>query len=430
MMTCIPHRYDKTMSCPFDPSGPGVSKQMMLDWMHIHHPKTPIRPRIDPVSLAQLVRSVQPNHFPDSASDVPAHATGSTSNIDASISTKDQPAPTTIEINSPTATSQYPKLESLRNIQDLKSFKPPTPPFFKLNTVGRQGKRVASSEVKPSPNGTELSTSSDVRGPSSKISKKKKASEVLIFQSSLYPTTSTEAAIHQIHPSSPGHSIPNTALTFADDEKDLKDLHNTLSLPALPLQRTISKLNVPKRNAIKKPPASDHIQHRTVSQKPPDSESTGIEDLIDFSDTHCMDVGNIVLGKDIPSISPTTVNGKKRSGVDVFKEERGREERICRLESSITQILQDVGQLSADVLHAKMQLEDQAQKIQMLETDNQSLKRTAQLTNTLKPKVTQLESQVDTMRRQVDIDHEEIATHSQILEKLMASDDDDDESCD
>lgn len=34
-----------------------------------------------------------------------------------------------------------------------------------------------------------------------------------------------------------------------------------------------------------------------------------------------------VLGKEIPPISPNIVNGKKRSGVDVFKEERGREER-------------------------------------------------------------------------------------------------------
>lgn len=176
------------MPCPLDPSAPGVSKQMMLDWMHIHHPKTPIRPRIDPVGLAQLVRSVQPDRmsfgskqnlyttqtlenwssfllpdilcnnieFPDAADDAPACPTGGTLSIDAHISTKDEPTATTIKICSSTATSQYSKPDSIQDPQNLKILKPPTPPFFKSNTAGRQGKRAASSEVKQSPNSTEL----------------------------------------------------------------------------------------------------------------------------------------------------------------------------------------------------------------------------------------------------------------------------------
>lgn len=93
-----------------------------------------------------------------------------------------------------------------------------------------------------------------------------------------------------------------------------------------------------------------------------------------------------VLGKDIPPISPTHVNGDKRSGVDVFKEERGREGRgkpfpkevsrvfcskiniwllVCRLEASLAQILDEVGQLGADVFQYKMELAEQGFCIQV-----------------------------------------------------------------
>ncbi|EGG07532.1 uncharacterized protein MELLADRAFT_85646 [Melampsora larici-populina 98AG31] len=405
---------------------PGVSKQMMLDWMHINHPKIPIRPRIDPVGLAELVRSVQPEYFPNPATDKLACTTASASSIEASILT-DQPTTTTMEIRSSTSTSRYPKLQSLEELQDSKPFQPPTPPFFKLNTVGRQGKRVASSEVKQSPKSSELG--SDIRRISSKTSKKKKITHS--SQTVTKPTKSTGDSVHpSIQPSSPGHINSNTSLTFEHDEKDLKDLHDSLAMPALPSQGAITKLHVPKRNAMKPSPILDHIEPRIVPQQPAYSESTEIKDLIDFSDTDCMDIGNQVLGKDIPPISPTTVIGKKRSGVDVFKEERGREARICQLEKSIAQILEEVGQLSADVLQAKTQLEVQEHKIQILKTDQECLKKTANITSTLHPQVTHLEIRVDTLRRKVDTDHEEIVTHGHILEKLMASDDEEDESSD
>lgn len=44
----------------FDPSAPGVTRQMMIDWMHIHHPMTKLRPRIGINELSDLVRGEQP----------------------------------------------------------------------------------------------------------------------------------------------------------------------------------------------------------------------------------------------------------------------------------------------------------------------------------------------------------------------------------
>ncbi|EGF97891.1 uncharacterized protein MELLADRAFT_114009 [Melampsora larici-populina 98AG31] len=290
--------------------------------------------------IVSFVSRRRQKNFPDAASDAPACATGSTSSIDAPIVTEDQSTATTTEIRSSTATSRYPQLDSLQDLQNLKTLKPPTPPFFKLNTASRHAKRAASSEVKQSLNSTELG--SDVCDISSKISKKKKIAH--LSRTVIKPTNSTGAAIQRsTHPSAPGHSISNTTLTFDDNEKDLKDLHNSLATPALPLQNAVTKPNASKRNVIKRPPVSDQTQHQSVSQKPSDSETY---------------------------------------------------------------------------------------KIQMLQKDKDCLKKTAQVTSTLNPKLTHLESRVETLQRRFNIDHEEIVTHGQILEKLMASDDDDDKSCD
>lgn len=79
-----------------------------------------------------------------------------------------------------------------------------------------------------------------------------------------------------------------------------------------------------------------------------ETNANDVKDLIDFSDTHLLDMGNLgrysllviaswiiltlsivsVIGKDIPSISffPYS-NGPKKSGIEIFQEERKREER-------------------------------------------------------------------------------------------------------
>lgn len=66
----------------------------------------------------------------------------------------------------------------------------------------------------------------------------------------------------------------------------------------------------------------------------------------------------------------------------------------------------------------------------MHQTHKDCLKKKSQAMSTLIPKVTHLECRVDTFRRQLDTNHEEVVTHGQILEELMASENDDNESCD
>lgn len=150
------------MSCLLDPSAPGVSKQMMLDWMHINHPKTTIRPRIDPASLAQLVRSVQPEckffAFKTSLMCYENWLSYLLSHIFCWYIDFSDPISDARANSAPgdmgSATSNHPKYPALQEDQDLK---PLIPESFKTKTgIGRQAKQLASSEVRKSPKNTDL----------------------------------------------------------------------------------------------------------------------------------------------------------------------------------------------------------------------------------------------------------------------------------
>jgi hypothetical protein len=49
-----------TLETLLDPSNPSSSKQTMLDWLRIHHPKTVISSKINKDEVAKIVREKQP----------------------------------------------------------------------------------------------------------------------------------------------------------------------------------------------------------------------------------------------------------------------------------------------------------------------------------------------------------------------------------
>ncbi|EGG08652.1 uncharacterized protein MELLADRAFT_104905 [Melampsora larici-populina 98AG31] len=207
--------------------------------------------------------------------------------------------------------------------------------------------------------------------------------------------------------------------------KPLNELRESLPLPS---GISVSESNPRNNNVIIPNDISSNGQRRPSHKKPEKTENNAQMDLIEFSNTECMDIGNLVVGKDIPPTSFTTAIGKKRYGVDVFIKERGREERICQLEKSLSQVLQEVGHLSADILEYKMKFEDQENKIQLIEESNGRLEKNVRSTGTLDSKVAHLETQVGNLCQEVAIDHDEIITHGEILERLMQSDEEEDET--
>lgn len=52
----------KSPKC-FDPDAPGINKQVMLDWMHINHPMTPIKSGSSRDEVAKKVKEVQPQRM-------------------------------------------------------------------------------------------------------------------------------------------------------------------------------------------------------------------------------------------------------------------------------------------------------------------------------------------------------------------------------
>lgn len=64
----------------------------------------------------------------------------------------------------------------------------------------------------------------------------------------------------------------------------------------------------------------------------------------------------------------------------------------------------------------------------MLELANESLEKKILVFGVLDPKLTHLETQVGDLRRQFNIDHDEIVTHGHILEKLMEEDEEEEDS--
>lgn len=80
---------------------------------------------------------------------------------------------------------------------------------------------------------------------------------------------------------------------FDDDEKDLEDLQNSLLMSATHSGNLDTKPKPPNRNTIKIKHDIDHNQSRTISQKPEENKKPDMIDLIDFSDTDCMDVPNL-----------------------------------------------------------------------------------------------------------------------------------------
>lgn len=67
-------------------------------------------------------------------------------------------------------------------------------------------------------------------------------------------------------------------------------------------------------------------------------------------------------------------------------------------------------------------------KIKMLEVANANLDKKIKALGLLDPRLTYLKTQVGDLCRKVDIDHKEIVTHGDILEKMMEADKEDEES--
>ncbi|EGG10048.1 uncharacterized protein MELLADRAFT_94378 [Melampsora larici-populina 98AG31] len=335
-----------TLETFLDPSNPSVGKQTMLDWLRIHHPMTPIRSNIRTGEVAVIVREKQPEFFPDPTSDAPAVASGMI-NI--------YPTLEDLRVTSPITSRPLEKKEPLvikrSASQDLEFSYP--------------HKRIGiGMEAKPEPEVCGTSTS--------KISKKKKQ------PSSRTKAANSTSTVRQrskkvVSNRMEGASISSPrissilSLSNEDEKKELEGLKQSLFLPHINDQSGASRIptstnrSVAKVSPIKRENSPVNIffnidpnhsqghqgwntlnlqeQVTDVKASNPAHVSDDM-DLINFSDTEVFEVGNLVIGRDIPAINMNQNLSplNKKSGVDIFQEEQQRAEKVRNFEQQLAHL--------------------------------------------------------------------------------------------
>ncbi|EGG04018.1 uncharacterized protein MELLADRAFT_89719 [Melampsora larici-populina 98AG31] len=292
----------------FDPSAPGVNRQMLIDWMHINHPMTPLRPRIGMDKLVDKVRRAQPQFFPNLTSHVAAPVTLGTANEPMADTSRPKISaqlhisntkPTTISTIE-TAQYHHPKIQTLHEtlIKDSKPV-PSLPSFVRKRAVAFDTGSEDGASVK------QVKTGGITRAQEQCYTFQKKPSEI-----DKGPSHSTQS------------EISRTEAVKLEESKD-----TSITVPNLEPSMSSTVSSGPMK-----------IKHKIrIPAKPELTRTNEVMDLIDFSDTDILDTGNLVIGKDISPISfdtstktATAVKNTTKSGVEVFLEERSREERNGR----------------------------------------------------------------------------------------------------
>lgn len=397
-----------------DPSAPGVTKQVMIDWMHINHPMTTMRPRIGIDELSDLVRAKQPDFFPKLTRDVPALVTidnPSTSMAEKSkhdLITQTHTTDTKQTTLSPIETVQYPppKVNTLHETL-IKNMKPvsssPSSSFVRKRAVALD----TGSENGPSVK--------QVKTGESKVSLESKVSRVRKSSTAHKKKISSKPSETDQGPSQATQSeISKTkAVKFEESE------HTSITVSNLePGMSTTASSGTMK------------IKHKIRNSPKPELTTTNeVMDLIDFSDTDVLETGNLVIGKDIPPISfdtstktSTAIKGTKKSGVEVFLEERSREERICALEGSKAQMSEKTEMNSTTLFQHSMRLEEIDHLVSHLKTNVNQLNGEISAISTLEAKFETLQNQVLDLRQQLQSARDDISTHEDVIARMMEED--------
>ncbi|EGG02418.1 uncharacterized protein MELLADRAFT_66378 [Melampsora larici-populina 98AG31] len=304
----------------------------------------------------------------------------------------------------------YPTLEDLRVSSPITS-EPvkPKEPLVKRSAsqdleFSYPHKRIGiGMEAKPESEVCDTSTSKIIKKKKQSSSRPKTAKRTTVCQRSK-PIVSNQ--MDSVSISSPKVSSI-LSLSNEDEKKELEGLKQSLFAPLINDQNgtshnpTSKNWSVPKVSPIKKESSlmntffnigpnhsqghqgwnqlrlQEPLNHAKEANPAHVSEDM---DLIQFSDTEVFEVGNLVIGQDIPAINAkgNLSPSNKKSGVDVFKEEQQREEK-AHLESSLEEmeqkasikLFQDLQQQQANAGTAEQhssKLDEAMQKISILET--------------------------------------------------------------
>ncbi|EGF98796.1 uncharacterized protein MELLADRAFT_95436 [Melampsora larici-populina 98AG31] len=400
----------------FDPDAPGINKQAMLDWMHINHPMTPIKSGSSQDEVAKKVKEVQPQYFAVPGGIIGQRGSG----------TPNQ----TIE-------SQVESSTSRRNVAQLRAIlfkqsssvrkRSPSPVD---NKVAPPKKRSVSAKLTLSKNSTRpVTKKKSVHFHNTQLAGSQEghhgqsATQNGVLKLPLSPsvepknlTLASDAQVHYHHP-----LAFDEALQSNQTRKDQKPrlLSNTqaagsfvssLSADLLPPKITPIKVKTEKDVTLA---SEDHIS--------PEGKltSTHEEDLIVFTDKDWLEADNIVNGRDIAPILPdrsTSVfssTEKKRTGVEVFQDERRQVDQISAIEeriNGIEVITNDWKSLQDNMENYKNKVDV---RIKALEDAFQDFKSS-------------VDSEVKKLKYALKKANEDIEAHDTVLQRMLSEGNDDD----
>lgn len=366
-----------------DPSSRGMSKQTMLDWMRINHPQTPVKSGISKNEVARLVREMQPNFFPDPDSEVPI---GDTSPGTRTPRTSD---------------SLSRSVNSLSSSADDNSVVPPSGSV----APSTHGSAAPLTQAAPSPHSE--------KNPHTITKKKRPASNELNDDQRVFKRPEIEHVAVS----------PDPSISLKKDKCRTKsgNSHRPLAKNGTSLNKTIPAKSMSKSISVTITPQA--------SQNPVDNY---IPPLIDFSETDWLEMPNPVVGHDIPPIEivPESESGKfsKKSGVEVFKEERQRVQKIQDLEESIEELrskLETNEKCDMSVLADEMRREEEVRQLQVRITD---LGLKVERMEPLQAIVANLEAEVTRLCARISTAVEDIRAQEEVITKLMTMDEADEDS--
>ncbi|EGG00026.1 uncharacterized protein MELLADRAFT_93853 [Melampsora larici-populina 98AG31] len=434
----IPYNSRGTSNNVFDPSNPSNNKQAMLDWLRINHPMTPIKSNANKAEVAKIVREQQPQFFPNPSSDAPAQFIAqdikpqypSLKNLPASSLMNSQLADQSGQMAKRAASQDLVPDNPQKRIgidPDVKvSGKTrPVSKLTKKKTVGQQksSSRLKPSKTMPGPPNSELPTSTKNSKPS-------------MQSGTILPDWRHGASIS----SSKTSSLSD--VSNQEERQELEALKKSIFSPPVNQVITVSQASKFKtsqtdsESAMANPFFETHTSKRvadSIGPKTPNKTNAKGDlkhtpcvpedmDLIHFSDTEVFEVGNLVIGRDIPAIDIETnhISPKKKSGVDVFREEQQREEKVRTLEERIVKLETSLGAIDKSL---NKQLFEDLQKPQVdasVITHHSSLLEQARETiDSLESKVATLEVRVTEFQHNLDSAHGKIKAHEQIIRTLL-----------
>ncbi|EGG08366.1 uncharacterized protein MELLADRAFT_84929 [Melampsora larici-populina 98AG31] len=328
----------------FDPSAPGVTKQMMLDWLRINYPKFPVISSTRKSSVAEMVRKKQPEFFPNPQSDAPGVMPGNSDTLNGFQTTMpaSPQSPSTPAIEHEQPVNQSDTSTSSQFDQPVLPQEVPKPPIALEHQVKRSGspsysakpakratfvlhelalpvnlpqeprhpsipperERQLKRSGSPTPN-NQLSKRAHLgdEGPSQlrrKSSKKEKKRVAKVF-----PFSQSNKTSH-LEPLKSTPAVHNSCI-------DLLDSASTEDLKALQSYEIESIKSSKTSNGI---PSSSKMTGINDLIKSP--ETPEMKDLIDFSGVDLLGVEDLpAITEDIQARKKTTSTTK--SGIDVSK---------------------------------------------------------------------------------------------------------------